>query len=52
MHVMANIRYAKKMNAFAARFNDEQKAKLLAVANKLNVPEAEALRMILDAYEQ
>ena len=49
---MANIRYAKKMTPFAARFSEEQKKKLLDVANKLNVPEAEALRQILDAYEQ
>lgn len=47
---MANIRYAKKMIPFPARFNEEQKAKLLEVANKLNVTEAEALRMILDSY--
>jgi len=47
---MANIRYAKKMISFAARFNEQQKAKLLEVANKQNISEAEMLRKMVDEY--
>jgi hypothetical protein len=38
------------MISFAARFNEQQKAKLLEVANKQNISEAEMLRKMVDEY--
>jgi hypothetical protein len=38
------------MIPFPARFNAEQRKKLTEIANKLNVTEAEALRILIDTY--
>ena len=45
-----NQRYNKKLIPFPARFSEEQRAKVKAVAEKLGVSEAEALRVMIDAY--
>ena len=47
---MANIRYAKKMISFLGRYNEEQRAKITRVANNKNITEAEAARLMVDAY--
>lgn len=45
-----NQRYSKKLIPFPARFNEEQRVKVKAVAEKLGVSEAEALRVMIETY--
>jgi len=48
---MTNIRYTKKLKPFASRFSDDQRQKLTDIADKLDVSEAEVLRILVENHE-
>lgn len=44
------LRYDKKLTPFPSRFSDEQRKKIKKVSEQENVSEAEAVRIMIDAY--
>lgn len=45
------LRYDKKLSPFPSRFNEQQREKIKAVSDKKQISEAEAVRLMVDAYE-